>query len=208
MALGLRDTNTSHLLVLNGAEGEGQRGKAAVDLGDELPCLLRLQVVARLHSSLVDCVPQLGLSTPALAGGHDDVNAVDLVHLKLKLINLLLRGLAGNDDPVAIHDVLLQLVGEHALHWLAIELRGHLGKGLRHSGVGLPHLHQSHSCLGSVPSCHDDVRAFVLHGVAANHDSVGCRGNETVDVASHVHLGNIPSLQLSRFTLHWGEVPN
>mmetsp|Transcript_59902 Transcript_59902/g.175069 ORF Transcript_59902/g.175069 Transcript_59902/m.175069 type:complete len:209 (+) Transcript_59902:719-1345(+) len=97
-------------------------------------------------------------------------------------------------------------MGENALHGLAAELAGHFGKGFRHGCVGLTDLHQADSSLRSVPRGHDDVCPLVLYGVLADDDGVCRSGDEAVDVAGHVHLGNVACLQLPGLPLQGGEV--
>mmetsp|Transcript_1518 Transcript_1518/g.4477 ORF Transcript_1518/g.4477 Transcript_1518/m.4477 type:complete len:401 (+) Transcript_1518:242-1444(+) len=206
VALGLGDADAGDLLVLDGAEGEGQRREALVDLRDELPGLLRLEVVGGVHGALVDGVTELRLLALALPRGHHDVDAVDLVALELELVHLLVGRLRGDDDAIPVDDKLLQLVREDALHRLAAVLVRDLGECLGDLRVGVANLDQAQRRLGGVPRALDDVGPLVVDLLLADHDGVGGAGDETVKVARHVDLGHIPILELPRLALQGGEV--
>ena len=64
----------------------------------------------------------LGVPLPAepLARADEDVHRVDLVHGEVELVVLLALGLGRvlDDGLLPVYPVLLQLVGQHALHWL------------------------------------------------------------------------------------------
>mmetsp|Transcript_16629 Transcript_16629/g.35148 ORF Transcript_16629/g.35148 Transcript_16629/m.35148 type:complete len:301 (+) Transcript_16629:403-1305(+) len=201
MALGLTGPNASHLLIFNGTQGEGQGGEALVHLGDEVPGLLRLEHVVRIHSPLEHSGPDLRLLALAFSCRHHDIEAVDFVQLELELFDLIILGLATDDGPVAVDDMLLQLVGENSLRGLATELSCDLGEGLGDRSVLVPDLDKAQCSLCTIPSRADDVGPLVLHGRAADNQSVGRCRDEAVDVARQVDLHHIPLLQLPRLTL-------
>mmetsp|Transcript_104105 Transcript_104105/g.222418 ORF Transcript_104105/g.222418 Transcript_104105/m.222418 type:complete len:203 (+) Transcript_104105:345-953(+) len=188
VALGFADTDSSHLLVLDGTNCEGQGREALVHLRDKLPSLLRLQDVIGVHSPLVDGIPGLCLLALAFASRHQDIQAVDLVKLELELVDLLICGLATQDDPVAINDMLLQLMGEHSLHGLAAELTSDLGEGRGDRSVRVAYLDEAQRSLCGIPSRMDDVSPLVLDGLCANDHAVRRCGDEAIDVARHVDL--------------------
>eukprot|EP00438_Fugacium_kawagutii_P007504 Skav228324 [mRNA] locus=scaffold4117:223904:224329:- [translate_table: standard] len=135
MASSLGDTHSCHLLIFNCSQSEGQDRKAFLHFRDELPGLLCLQAVHVLHSSLVDGVSDLRLLAFAFTGGHDNVNAIDLVQLKLEFLHLLLSGLCANDGAVSINHVLLELMRKNTLHGFHLEVFSNLGKRFSDLGV-------------------------------------------------------------------------
>mmetsp|Transcript_36138 Transcript_36138/g.111204 ORF Transcript_36138/g.111204 Transcript_36138/m.111204 type:complete len:355 (+) Transcript_36138:121-1185(+) len=197
VALGLRNADPCHLLIFDGTERERQRREAAVHLGDKLSSLLRLEVVARLHGPFVHSVPQLRLLSLAFPCRHDDVDAVDLIHFKLKLLDPLLLGLTAKNAPVAVDDMLLQLVRQHPLHGCALELRPQLAEGSSHRAVCVAYLDEAEGGLCCVPCSHDHVRPPILDLFATHHQGVGCCRDKTINVARQVDFCHVSCLKSS-----------
>jgi len=110
----------------------------------------------------------------------------------------VLQVVDGRDRAASVDDVLLQLVGLHAVHHLAAEVLNDLSKGLGHLQVGVAHLHEAQSGLRCVPRRVDDVGTPVFHLRLADHHGVGRARDEAIDVARHVNLSNVSSLEQLR----------
>ena len=92
-----------------------------------MPPHLAVEFSTGLHFEHVSVVcllvdGDLGVPLPAepLARADEDVHRVDLVHGEVELVVLLALGLGRvlDDGLLPVYPVLLQLVGQHALHWL------------------------------------------------------------------------------------------
>lgn len=183
--------------VLKGVETEAEGGVSVEDVVEELPALLDLERVGAVQGALVDGAAEVGLLGLSLAAADVDVESEDVVDCELLAVDALLEGLLVDDDLVAVDEVLLELVGEHALeraHLVGLaDLLDHLG----HLVVGVARLQQPHCSLRGLVGSKDHVRLLagdrrVLVGL--HHDGVGGEGSETVDVRAELELDEIALL--------------
>ena len=170
----LADTNLGGSLVLHGANGEGKRGEALVDLDEESASALHLQVVDGLELALEDGAAGLVLLRLALASGDVDVEAEDITGGELPLSDLLGASEAVDDDVVSVNNVALDLVGENALDGVALELLSDLLDNLSHAVVrgGLGNF--ALGSLEGVPGSADDISLAARDGSITDDDR-GCR---------------------------------
>ena len=185
----LSDTEASVLLVRGGTESEGHGGEALVDLGHQGTSSLHLQVVGSIGRALVDGSAALTFASLSVTSGHDNINRVDLVLLKLELLNLLISiGLVQN-DLAAINDEALKLVSQNSLDRRALEDLGDLGDGGSDFSVGSSGADQAMSDLSSVVSSANNISGTTsssLLSAGTNNDGVGGLRDETINLDSQI----------------------
>lgn len=190
----LLKTETS-VLAIERAKSEGENGVFVVDFSHDGSGGLDLEEVGLLDVSSVDHGTSILLGGLALTGGKADIDGVDLVLLEGAVVDLLGGILTGNDDLVAINNVLLHLVHEGSLDEV--------------DAVGLSDLGEKRGNLVVLSAGGDELLAELAHVVGGAHEVVedggslsagndaglSDNGDETVDVATHIDLADIAGLE-------------
>ena len=209
MLQALLDADPGRDGVLEGVEAEAEGRVSVEHVVEELSALLDLEGVGAVEGALVDGAAQVALLGLALAAADEDVEREDVVHCELLAVHALLEGLLVDDHLVAVDEVLLELVGEHALqrtHLVGLaDLLDHLG----HLVVGVARLQQPHCGLRGLVGGQDHVRLLAGDGrvlVRLHHDGVGGEGGEPVDVGAQLELDQVALLNGGRVLLQRGVV--
>ena len=183
--------------VFEGVETEAEGGVSVEDVVEELPALLDLEGVGAVEGTLVDSATEVGLLGLSLTAADVNVERKDVVDCELLAVDALFEGLLVDDDLVSIDEVLLELVGEHALEWAHLVSLADLLDHLSHLVVGVSRLQQPHCSLRGLVSGQDHIRLLASDRrilVRLNDNGVGSEGSETIDMGSKLELDQIALL--------------
>ena len=144
-----------------------------------------------------------------LPAADEDDEGEDVVHCELLAVDALLEGLLVDDDLVTVDEVLLELVGQHALERIHLVGLADLLDHLRDLVVGVARLQQPHCGLCGLVGSENHVRLLASDRrvlVGLHNDGVGCECGETVDVGSELELDQISLLDGGGVLLEGGVV--
>lgn len=185
----LSDTEASVLLVRGGTEGEGHGGEALVNFSHQGTSGLHLQVVGSIGRALVDGSTGLTFASLSVSSGHDNVDAVNLVNVKLELIDLLISvGLVQNNLR-SIDDETLKLMSQDTLDRRALEDLGDLGDGGGDLSVGASRADETVGDLGGVVGGANNISGTASSGLfsaSSNDDGSGGLRDETINLDSQI----------------------
>lgn len=198
VVLALGKTHSALGGVLENSDGEGEGTGLLLELRVGSSRSLHLQLVSEV-SLLVDGGSGLGGLDLTGTGGDKDVKTVDLIGLKgegLKVLSLALGGVE-DDLLLAIENVLVLLVGEHALSGGAAVGLANLGNVSGHVPVLVTRLDGSDGDLSCLPGGSDNVSDLAGDGSAANDKGLGDNTAVAVDLGTKGDLDDVTVLQLN-----------
>jgi len=184
----LEETHAGLALIIHLAQVEGELTELLGDLGENNAGSLHLQAVVG-SSLLVDGGAGSVVLDLAVAGRDADVNAVNLVLGEGALLKVLTLALGGVEDDLllAVNDVLLLLLREHALNGLASVGGSNALNVVGNGGVGVTGTDQTDSSLGSLVGSHEDISLLTLDGVllgGTNNNGGGSNGTISIDLGT------------------------
>lgn len=195
----LQKSHAGLALVLHLAKVEGELTKLLGDLGQDNTGSLHLQAVVD-SSLLVDGGARGVVLDLTLTGRDHDINAVDLVLGEGALLKVLALALGGVQDDLllAVNDVLLLLVRQHALDGLAAVGGGNAANVVGHGGVGVTGADQADGGLGSLVGSHEDIGLLAGDGVllrGTDNNGGGGNGAITIDLGTELDLDHVAGLE-------------
>lgn len=188
----LEETHAGLALIVHLTEVEGELTELLGDLGEDDTGGLHLEGVVG-GGLLVDGGARGVVLDLTIARRDHNVDTVDLVLGEGALLKVGALALGGveNDLLLAVNDVLLLLVREHALDGLAAVGGSNALDVVGNGGVGVTGADQADSGLGSLVGGHEDISLLALDGVLLRGtDNNGGGGNGTVSVDLGTKLTN------------------
>jgi hypothetical protein len=183
--------------IFEGVESEAEGGVSFEYVVEELPALFDFEVVCPIEGSLVDCAPQVTFFGLAFSTAHEHIQSEDVMDCKLLGVHSLVEGLLVYDHLVTVDQVLLQLVGKHALQRMHLVGITDLLDNFGHLVVGVSGLQESEGSLCSFVGGEDDVCLFASDGrifIGLDDEGVCDEGREAIDMCSEFNFEEVSLL--------------
>jgi hypothetical protein len=203
------DADSGGNCVFKGIEAKAEGGISIEHLVEELSALLDLQIIRSVKSTLVDCASEVTLFGLTFATAHEHVKCKHIMHCEFLRVHSLLKGFLVDDDLVAINEMLLQLVGQHSLHWVHLVGITDLLDDFSDLVVEVSGLEESECGLGGFVGSKDDISLLASDGgvlIGLHDDGVGSKGCEAIDMCSEFNLDEVSLLDVGGIFLERGIV--
>ena len=192
------DTDFGSNLIFERSDREGKGRVFLGHLGEESSRVLALQVILVFNFSLVNGCSEVSFSGLSLTSGDHHLEQEDISGHEFALLNSSLWVVLVGNGIIAVDDVSLEFMGEHAINGGALELLTNFGNGFSDGDIGSLLENESLGSSEASISTLEDLGLLSLEGLAGvsrDENGVSQGSNISIQVAAELDLGEVSFIE-------------